>query len=124
MTTTRPRTEVLVVLDPPERSTSPSRPGVSWTSVLDALEAHVDELEDALTGGDLDGLGATSAWPPPAGLGPMPREHLARARALQARQLRALDHLALAVGDVRGTLSFVSAATDHEPSRAFLDASL
>ena len=54
----------------------------------------------------------------------MPREHLARARALQARQLRALDHLALALGDLRGTLSFVSAASDHIPSRAFLDESL
>jgi hypothetical protein len=147
MTTLRPEPETLVVLDgpepdvargisppgpvraplvavPPARTPSTTRAGVSWTSVLDSLEAHVDELETALTTGDLDAVGTTSAWPPPAGLGPMPREHLARARALQARQLRALDHLALALGDLRGTLSFVSAATEHAPARAFLDQSL
>lgn len=119
-TPVEPTLQVIASEDQP----AAARPGVSWTSVLDALEADVDALEHAVTMDDLDAITSTGTWPPPAGLGPMPREHLARARALQARQLRALDHLALALGDLRSTLSFVSAASDHIPSRAFLDQSL
>ena len=124
MTSTPSSVEPTLQVVPSAGQPTTTRAGVSWTSVLDALEADVDALEHAMTMDDLDAITPTGTWPPPEGLGPMPREHLARARALQARQLRALDHLALALGDLRSTLSFVSAASDHIPSRAFLDESL
>jgi hypothetical protein len=114
---------VLVVVTSPALPSGP-RPGPSWASVLDALEADVEALEEALAHDHVDTLPPAGTWPPPEGLGPMPREHLARARALQARQLRALDQLALALGDLRGTMSYVAAASDRIPTRAFLDESL
>lgn len=121
--------ELLVVTSPgpaPEPSVPAARAGTTWSSVLDALECDVLALERALDHDDLAALPALGTWPPPEWLGLMPRELTARAAALQARQIRALDQLALAIGDVRGTLAFLTAATDdqHSPARAFLDQAL
>lgn len=68
-----------------------SAPAASWASVLDAFEARLDAVRDALAMGD---PASVPPFAPPADLGPLPGDQVARATVLlrRAREVEQVLH--------------------------------
>lgn len=79
-------------------------PGIalSWSAALEALEADVDALDDALERGSNV---AVSSWQPPQDLGPVPEDLVPRAQRLLERISEVRGRGSERLGELRGELT-------------------
>ncbi|MFC3298260.1 hypothetical protein ACFOD8_01265 [Arthrobacter agilis] len=112
--------------EPPRHDSSVTPALMAWSSVLDALEAAVDEAEAGeLTPSTLvHQAAALGSWTPPRTDGPIPTALVARARGIRERQRTAIAGLAAEAGMLRrhrSALGTVQAATAPPLSSVYVD---
>lgn len=99
---------------------------LAWTSVLDALEAAVDDAAagDVAPTALMRQTAVLGSWTPPVVDGPIPGALVARARRISERQRAALARLTAEAGTLRrhrSALGSVQAATTAQQSAVYVD---
>lgn len=119
-----PEPAVGLSVDP--RSATTTAALTAWSSVLDALEAAVDEAEAGMVPARtlVHQAAALGSWTPPRVDGPIPTALVARARRISERQRSAIAVLTAEAGTLRrhrSALGSVHSVTAPAQSAIYLD---